>query len=77
MDVLAMLGVSLGGITSNLAAGYLLEHYGPDAPYKVAGVGAMLLGVLVPVLLPSPTRPQPDDATRSTPSASSSSAGGI
>jgi PPP family 3-phenylpropionic acid transporter len=56
-NVLAMLGVSLGGISSNLSAGYLLEHFGTDTPYRVGGLGAMLLGALVWVLLPRPSRP--------------------
>lgn len=55
--VLAMLGNSLGGITSYLFAGWLLEHHGPDAPYLVGGVAALVLGLLLPLLLPRPTRP--------------------
>ncbi len=56
-NVLAMLGVSLGGITSNLSAGFLLERFGADAPYQVAGIAAMLLGALVSLFLPRPSRP--------------------
>ena len=56
-NVLAMLGISLGGITSNLAAGALLERFGTDAPYQVAGLAGMGLGLLVAVLLPRPHRP--------------------
>jgi PPP family 3-phenylpropionic acid transporter len=55
--VLAMVGLSLGGITSNLATGWLLEHYGADAPYIAGGVGALLLGCLVPLWLPPAHRP--------------------
>ena len=69
-NVLAMLGVSLGGITSNLSAGYLLEHFGTDAPYRVGGIGAMLLGALVWILLPRPSRPA--DAGGSGPSSGGS-----
>ena len=54
-----MIGVSLGGIGSNLGAGWLLEHVGPSAPYAIGGIGALALGVLVPVLLPPASRPAP------------------
>ena len=57
-NVAAMLGVSLGGISSNLAAGALLERFGTDAPYQVAGIGGMVLGLLVWVMLPRPARPK-------------------
>jgi PPP family 3-phenylpropionic acid transporter len=57
--ILTMLGASLGGITSNLASGWLLERIGPDAPYVAGGVGALLLAALVPVALPPPDRPPP------------------
>ncbi len=53
--ILAMLGVSAGGISSNLGSGWLLEHYGVNAPYLVGGFGALLLAVLLPVLLPRPS----------------------
>ncbi len=57
-NVLAMLGVSLGGISSNLSAGFLLERFGIDTPYQVAGIGGMALGALVWLFLPRPSRPQ-------------------
>lgn len=57
-NVLAMLGVGLGGITSNLSSGFLLERFGIDTPYQVAGIGGMALGALVWLFLPRPTRPQ-------------------
>jgi PPP family 3-phenylpropionic acid transporter len=57
--LLVMLGASLGGITSNLASGWLLEAVGPDAPYVAGGVGALALAALVPLLLPPPGRPPP------------------
>jgi PPP family 3-phenylpropionic acid transporter len=56
-NVLAMVGVSLGGISSNVSSGWLLERFGTDAPYQAAGVGGMALGVLVWILLPRPSRP--------------------
>jgi MFS family permease len=54
--VMAMIGVSIGGFGSNLAAGWLLEHFGPKAPYLAGGLGALTLGCLVPVILPPATR---------------------
>jgi PPP family 3-phenylpropionic acid transporter len=57
-NVLAMLGVSLGGITSNLASGWLHDRFGIDAPYLVGGLAALVLGALVPWLLPAPARPR-------------------
>lgn len=56
-NVLAMLGVSLGGISSTFSAGVLLGRFGADAPYQIGGVGALLLGAMVPLLLPRPSRP--------------------
>jgi PPP family 3-phenylpropionic acid transporter len=50
--ILAMFGISIGGIGSNLAAGWLLEHIGPNAPYVAGGFGALLLAALLPVILP-------------------------
>jgi len=50
--ILAMFGISIGGISSNLSAGWLLEHIGPDAPYVAGGLGALALGVLLPLILP-------------------------
>jgi PPP family 3-phenylpropionic acid transporter len=55
--ILAMVGVSVGGISSQLVAGWLLEHVGPNAPYIAGGIGALLLGALVPFLLPPASRP--------------------
>jgi PPP family 3-phenylpropionic acid transporter len=61
-NVLAMLGVSLGGISSNLATGWLHERFGIDTAYVVGGGAALLLGALVPWLLPSPARPREADS---------------
>ena len=55
--LLTMFGASLGGITSTLASGWLLERVGPDAPYVAGGLGALLLAALVPLALPPPDRP--------------------
>jgi len=57
--VLAMVGVSLGAITSHLGSGYLLQHAGPRAPYLVGGIGGLVLAALVPLWLPPVTRPAP------------------
>ena len=57
--VLAMVGVSLGAITSHLGSGYLLEHAGPRAPYLVGGIGGLVLAALVPWWLPPVARPAP------------------
>lgn len=54
--MLAMFGVSLGGITSNLGTGWLLEHLGTDAPYLVGGVGALVLAAALPLFLRPPPR---------------------
>jgi PPP family 3-phenylpropionic acid transporter len=50
-------GVSLGGALSSLAAGWLLEHAGADAPWLWGGSAALVLGASVPWLLPRPERP--------------------
>ena len=55
--VLAMIGVSTGGIISNLASGWVLEQRGVDAIYLAGGVGAILLGALLPLIIPPPHRP--------------------
>ncbi len=54
--VYAMLAVSVGGILSNLGAGWLLEQVGPATPYLVGGVGSLVLLVALPILLPPPRR---------------------
>ena len=42
---------------SSILAGWLLEHFGIDAPYRIAGAGALLLGLALPLILPKPERP--------------------
>lgn len=51
--LLAMIGVSLGSILSNLAAGWLTDVVGPKAPAQIAGVAGCLLALLVPWWLPA------------------------
>lgn len=54
--LLAMAGVGVGGILSNVVAGTLLEHAGARVPYLVGGSGAIVLGLLTFRLLPPPQR---------------------
>lgn len=56
-SALAMIGFGLGGITSNLLTGWLVDLHGPAAPYAVGGMAGMLLGLCVSLLLPPPRRP--------------------
>ena len=58
--MLAMMGVCIGGIASNLATGWLIEHAGPAAPYAIGGVGGIALALLLPLLLPRAKRPPPE-----------------
>jgi PPP family 3-phenylpropionic acid transporter len=55
--VLAMIGFSCAGVFSNIGGGLLLEHFGADAPFRVGGIGALLLGMALPLILPTPSRP--------------------
>jgi PPP family 3-phenylpropionic acid transporter len=54
--LLAMVGISLGGIISYLGAGWLLENVGPNAPYLVGGIGALILGCAIPLIIPPAVR---------------------
>jgi PPP family 3-phenylpropionic acid transporter len=53
--MLAMVGISLGGVLSNLAAGALAEWAGPQAPALYGGIGATLLALSLPFVLPKPS----------------------
>jgi PPP family 3-phenylpropionic acid transporter len=68
-NVLAMLGVSLGGILSNLAMGWFVDHTDPATPYVVSGVGALVLAALIPLLLPPTSRPGPPSSAALSPEA--------
>jgi MFS family permease len=57
--VLAMVGVSVGAVASQLGTGVLLELGGPRAPYLAGGLGALALAALLPWLLPPVARPEP------------------
>jgi PPP family 3-phenylpropionic acid transporter len=50
--LLAMVGVSLGSIISNVGAGWLTDAVGPRAPAQVAGVMSLILALLLPWMLP-------------------------
>jgi len=62
--ILAMVGLSIGGISSNLGTGWLIEHVGPDSPYIVGGLGALALGALLPLILPPPHAFEPGKTGR-------------
>ena len=55
-NLLAMVGVSVGGLLSNLGAGALLDAAGADLPYQLSGVGLLVLLAALPWLLPPPAR---------------------
>jgi hypothetical protein len=48
-----MFGVSIGGIVSSTASGWLLDRLGTDAPFLIGGGGGVLLGLLAPWILPA------------------------
>ncbi|HSQ01314.1 MAG TPA: MFS transporter [Candidatus Dormibacteraeota bacterium] len=52
--LLATIGVGLGGILSNAACGWLIDHIGIDATYAIGGVGGLGLGCAVAWILPHP-----------------------
>ena len=50
--LLTMVGPSIGGILSTTVGGWLMDAFGPDAPYLIGGLGALGMACLAPVLLP-------------------------
>jgi PPP family 3-phenylpropionic acid transporter len=54
---LAMAGVSLGGVLSNLMAGWMNDVLGPRAPALVGGLGALALAIAMTRLVPRPVGP--------------------
>ncbi len=50
------LATSLGVVLSVAAGGWLVEHVGVSAPYRLGGLGALALATLIPFALP-PTPP--------------------
>ena len=61
--LVAMLGISFAAMLSASSAGWLLDHFGTVAPYRVGGAGALLLSLAVPWLLPRPSRPPDSPVT--------------
>ena len=56
-----MISSSLGGgICSNFAAGWLIDHVGPAAPQMYGGIGALILLCVAPFFVPKVT-PRPAD----------------
>jgi PPP family 3-phenylpropionic acid transporter len=51
--ILSMVGMSVAGIASNLAAGWLVDHGGTDPLYLICGVGSLTLGLLTVWFLPA------------------------
>ena len=54
--MLAMAGFSLGGISSYLGTGWLVENVGPNSPYLAGGIGALVLGCAIPLIIPPAVR---------------------
>jgi len=53
----SMVGVSLGGIVSTVASGWLVDRFSATAPALVGGCGALALSVVLPWLVPPASRP--------------------
>jgi MFS transporter, PPP family, 3-phenylpropionic acid transporter len=53
----AMAGAGVGGILSNVAAGWLIDHGSAETPFLVGGACSLVLAALTPLLLPVPSRP--------------------
>jgi hypothetical protein len=66
--LVSTVGFGLGAILSISGAGWLFEHVGPSFPYRLAGVGALVLAATVFRVLPAPWRPA-DAAADETPAA--------
>ena len=49
--LLAMVGVSLGSILSNLGAGWLTDRFGSSTPARIAGVACLMLAVTLPLFI--------------------------
>lgn len=53
--------VHLGAMLSSIAVGQVVDRFGIELPYRVGGVAALSLALLVPWLLPRPQRPAGED----------------
>ncbi len=51
-SLLSMMGIGLGGITSSLVAGVLVDRLGPNAPAQAGGIGALVVALAMWRLLP-------------------------
>ncbi|MGH7785731.1 MAG: MFS transporter [Candidatus Binatia bacterium] len=51
--LLATAGMAIGSIVSNTATGWLMQHVGPDAPFLLGGLAALVLGACTFWILPS------------------------
>ena len=49
--LLAMVGVSLGSILSNLGAGWLTDRFGSSTPARIAGIACLMLAVTLPLFI--------------------------
>jgi PPP family 3-phenylpropionic acid transporter len=61
-SLLSMIGISVGGILSNVGAGWLLTHVGPRAPAIIGGIGGLLLTLALPLIVPPARRVEPSDS---------------
>ncbi|MCH2186431.1 hypothetical protein MK280_11225, partial [Myxococcota bacterium] len=59
--LLAMVGVSLGSILSNLGAGWLTDRFGSSTPARIAGIASLVLAVTLPLFIAR----EKEDATKS------------
>ncbi len=50
--LVAMVGLGIGGIVSNTAAGWLLDNVNANAPYLIGGAGALVVGLAIRWILP-------------------------
>lgn len=63
--LLAMVGASIGGLFSNLCAGFLIDQIGPRAPAQVGGIAALILFCLMFWILPPVVRSAHSDPASS------------
>lgn len=54
---LSMFGQGAGAVVSVIVSGVLLDVFGPSAPYRIGGLGALVLGLALPWILSNPERP--------------------
>ena len=54
--ILAMVGVGVGGIISNAASGWLIDHSSVAVPFLFGGIGALILGAATTLILPEPRK---------------------